>query len=141
MKYLTGRKIKEDSVYRIFSTRDYGSGAMIVFTGRVRRDKVKGTYVKEIIYEAYKEMAEKEIEKIVELARKKFKVRKIFVKHRTGRVKVGEIAFLVAVLAAHRKEGFSAVQFIIDEVKAKVPIWKKEIMDDGSERWKEEKNV
>ncbi len=81
-------------------------------------------------------MAEKEIDKIIKKAKRKFKVREIIVKHRTGRVKLGEIAFFVAVLSAHRKEGFSAIQFIIDEIKKKVPIWKKEILSNEKYRWK-----
>jgi molybdopterin synthase catalytic subunit len=80
-------------------------------------------------------MAEKEIEKIRSEALKQFVVKKIYIKHRIGRVHVGEASIIVAVLSAHRKEGIKAVDYIIDEIKKKVPIWKKEIFEDGSQRW------
>jgi molybdopterin synthase catalytic subunit len=141
MSYLISKKIGEKLIQKIINASDPYSGSLIIFTGRVRKDRVRGKYVREIEYEAYKDMAEKEIRKIEEEAKKKFKVKKVFIKHRTGKVKVGEIAFFVGVLSAHRKEGFSAIQFIVDNFKRKVPVWKKEVLSNGSTRWKEEKNV
>ncbi len=142
MKYLTNRKITKKFIEKILNKKDEKAGSFIIFTGKVRKDAVVNpgtrgkTYVREIIYEAYNKMAEKEIESIVKFAENKFKVREIIVKHRIGRVKVGEIAFLVAVFSEHRKEGFSAIQFIINKIKKKVPIWKKEILSNGKARWK-----
>ncbi len=136
MKYLTDKKITGKFVYEVLNRRDEKSGSFIVFEGRVRKDTLSKRCVKEIIYEAYEDMAEKEIDMIIKKARKKFGVREIFVKHRVGRVKVGEIAFFVLVLSAHRRERFSAIQFVINEIKKKVPIWKKEVLSDGKYRWK-----
>ncbi len=141
MKYLTNKKITRKFIYEILNKKDDKSGSFIIFTGKVRKDKIDKNFVKEIIYESYEKMAEKEIDKIIKKAKKKFRVREIIVKHRIGKVKLGEIAFFVAVFSAHRKEGFSAIQFIIDEIKKKVPIWKKEILSNEKYRWKEEENV
>ncbi len=82
-------------------------------------------------------MAENEIDKIVNFAKEKYKVNQILIKHRIGNVSVGEIAFIVVVFSAHRKEGLQAIDFIIEEVKSKVPIWKKEVYTDGSENWQD----
>lgn len=113
------------------------SGAFITFEGRVRADRVGDKYVERIIYECYVPMAEREIEKIKQEAYEKFGIDFVIVKHRIGEVYVGDVALFVAVLSKHRKEGFQAIQYIIDEVKKRVPIWKKEILSDGSSRWRE----
>jgi len=112
------------------------SGSLIVFEGRVRADEVGGNFVEKIFYESYISMAEKEIEKIEDEVIKKFGVKKVVIKHRIGEVKVGEVALFVAVLSAHRTEGFEAIQYAINEVKKRVPIWKREILSNGKTRWR-----
>lgn len=113
------------------------SGSLIVFEGRVRADEVGGNFVEKIFYESYISMAEKEIEKIEDEVIKKFGVKRVVIKHRIGEVKVGEVALFVAVLSAHRTEGFEAIQYAINEVKKRVPIWKREILSNGKTRWRE----
>lgn len=117
--------------------QDYISGSLLLFAGIVRRDKTDRGFVKEIIYETYQEMAEKEIDKIRKEAMEKSGAEEICIKHRIGKVAVGEISLLVAVLTPHRKEGIETVDYIIDRIKQTVPIWKKEIFEDGSYRWVE----
>lgn len=112
-------------------------GAVITFEGIVRGDKVGNTRVKKINYESYEYMADKEIEKIRREAIEKFKLHDVLIKHRLGEVKVGETALFVAVLSEHRKEGFKAIDYIVDNVKKKAPIWKKEILENKQSRWKE----
>lgn len=131
-KYLVYGKIKN-------SVRKHclNCGAIITFEGVVRGDKVGNSHVKKIIYESYEQMAEKEIDKIRSEAIEKFKLHDAVIKHRIGEVKVGETALFVAVLLEHRKEGFKAIDYIVDEVKKKVPIWKKEILENKQSRWKE----
>ncbi|MCM8804451.1 MAG: molybdenum cofactor biosynthesis protein MoaE [Candidatus Omnitrophica bacterium] len=143
MRYLTYKKISDKLIKEtVKKNNDKNTGSLIIFKGLVRKDFIdKKVFVKEIFYESYKKMAEKKIEEIVEDAMKKFDVKEIIVKHRIGRVKPGEVAFLVIVLSSHRKEGFLAIQFVIDEIKSKVPIWKKEILSNNKYRWKEEKYV
>ncbi len=136
--YLTKEKI-DDLQPRKFMRVDVGScGSMFVFKGIARRDKTEKGFVKEIFYEVYEEMAENEIGKVKHDALNKFKVEDIYLKHRIGRVRVGEVSLLVAILSAHRKSGIEAIDYIIDEIKFKVPIWKKEIFEDGSYRWRED---
>lgn len=145
--YLTKEKITPDFVKKESNTKDPTCGSILIFEGKIRKDEevsneyenteLHKRYVKEIEYSAYEKMAEKEIEEIVNSAKEKFNLSNIVLKHRIGRLRVGEIAFFVAVFSPHRKEGIGAIDFIIDEVKSKVPIWKKEIYSDGTEKWQE----
>jgi len=112
-----------------------GLGAQSIFLGQVRADKNDKSRVRSIQYSAYVEMAEKEIEKIKETVIKKFDLSNINIFHSIGEVKTGEISVLVLVSSAHREECFESLKFIVNEIKTKVPIWKKEIYEDGSYRW------
>lgn len=134
-QYLTEKNLDNFELSDIPGYKVGASGSLFIFSGIVRMDKSEHGIVSAIIYECYKEMAEKEIEKIRSEALKKFVIKKVYIKHRIGRVCVGEASLIVAVLSAHRKEGIKAVDYIIDEIKKKVPIWKKEIFEDGSQQW------
>jgi molybdopterin synthase catalytic subunit len=136
-KYITDKRICYIQINDFFDNQDGRNGALLTFRGIVRRDKTKYGVVKEIIYEAYVEMAEKEIEKIKQNASKNFKADEIHIIHRIGKVSVGEVSLLVAVLAPHRQAGIKAVEYVIEEIKNRVPIWKKEIFEDGSHYWVE----
>ncbi|ADC89041.1 molybdopterin biosynthesis MoaE protein [Thermocrinis albus DSM 14484] len=109
-------------------------GASCVFLGIARSAPEDGD-VTELHYEAFHEMALKVMEEIRKEALKKFGVREIFVHHRLGVVKVGEASFLVAVFGGHREETFGACRYVVDEVKKRVPIWKKEVFSDGTGKW------
>ena len=138
--YLTKRKITQSLVKQILNYDDPDCGSTLVFMGRVRKDgapQKENAYIQQLEYSAYVEMAEKEIDNIVQYAKKRFGVRRIVMQHRIGIVKLGEIAFLVVVFSPHRKEGIQAIEYIINQVKNKVPIWKKEIYSDGSAKWQE----
>ena len=80
-------------------------------------------------------MAEKMIEKIVEEAKRTWDIKEIHVSHRIGLLEIGEAAVAIAVSAAHRAEAFAACRFIIEQIKIKVPIWKKEVFGDGTSQW------
>jgi molybdopterin synthase catalytic subunit len=112
-------------------------GAQCIFLGKVRADEKDQSKVQSIHYSAYAEMAENEIEKIKENAVKEYGLLNINILHSLGEVKCGEISVLVLVSSAHRGECFESLKFIVNEIKTKVPIWKKEIYDDGSYRWAE----
>ena len=86
--------------------------------------------------EKYDKNPEKVIKEIMEEAKEKFKVKHAIVHHRIGVVPVGIPSFLVAVWAGHRQEAFTACRYIVDEVKARAPIWKKEVFVAGGEKWK-----
>ena len=109
------------------------SGGINVFIGKVR-EVTKGKTVLRLEYEAYETMALKEMEKIAQEALHKWAVDKIVMHHRTGILETGEIPVVVAVSAAHRDAAFGACRYIIDTLKKTVPIWKKEVFEDG-ETW------
>jgi molybdopterin synthase catalytic subunit len=113
---------------------DPKSGAVVLFAGVVRADETDRRVVK-IHYECYTEMAEKELAAIVEETTSGFDVRKITVLHRVGDVPAGEISLLVVVASGHRKAAFDASVSIVDEIKKRVPIWKKECYDNDTFRW------
>jgi molybdopterin synthase catalytic subunit len=109
------------------------SGGIDVFIGTVR-DSTKGKKVLRLEFEAYGAMAIKEMEKIAVQAFEKWPVQKLLIHHRTGTLQVGEVPVIIAVSCAHRDAAFEACRFVIDILKQTVPIWKKEIFEDG-ETW------
>ncbi len=106
------------------------SGGSCIFIGTVR-DNTKGRNVVHLEFEAYAPMAISEMRKIAENALKKWDIEKVAIHHRTGLLKIGEIPVIIAVSAPHRKAAFEACQYCIDTLKETVPIWKKEIFEDG----------
>lgn len=109
-----------------------GAGAVNVFIGSVR-NTAHGKNVVWLEYEAYETMAVSEIRKIIEEASHRWPLMGWAVSHRIGTLKPGETAVAVAVSAPHRHESFEACHFIIDQLKEKAPIWKKEVFEDGEE--------
>ena len=107
-----------------------GAGAINVFIGTVR-DNTQGKRVLRLEYEAYAPMAIREMEKIAQQAAARFGAKKIAVHHRVGTLAIGDAAVVIAVSTPHRKASFDACQFIIDTLKETVPIWKKEVFEDG----------
>lgn len=101
-------------------------GGVVVFWGIVR-DQESGKPIHALDYTAYREMAEHQFRKLLGETHHKWPLRRIRVIHRLGVIAVGEPSLLVRVEAAHRAEAFAAAQFIIDELKQRVPIWKKAI--------------
>lgn len=113
---------------------DQKAGGWVTFVGRVR-DTSKGRLVTSMEYETYPDLAEKEGERILAEAREKFGILEAHCQHRSGRLAPGETAVWVEVAAAHRKEAFEACQYIIAELKYRLPIWKKEYYEDGDSGW------
>ena len=111
-------------------------GALVTFIGRARNAS-RGKTVLYLEYEAYGEMARKELKGIAEEAAAKWSLGTCTVIHRYGRVDIGEPSVLIIASSPHRDEAFQAVRHIIDTVKKKVPIWKKEYYSDGSS-WMDE---
>ena len=109
-------------------------GAIVTFEGRVR-DHNDGRAVNGLTYQAYAELADAEGVKIVEEARARFEITQAICVHRIGELKLGELAVWVGVGAAHRDAAFAACRYIIDEVKARVPIWKREHYAQGEAEW------
>jgi molybdopterin synthase catalytic subunit len=106
------------------------SGGIDVFIGTVR-NATKGKQVVRLEFEAYEKMAVSELNKIAEEVVKRWPVHKIVIHHRTGVLEVGDVPVIIAVSAAHRAAAFDACRYTIDTLKQTVPIWKKEVFEDG----------
>ncbi len=113
--------------------RHPNAGAVVLFLGTVR-DNAEGPRVQYLDYEAYETLARAEMERIAKEAERRWPVLGVALEHRVGRLEVGEVSVAVAVCAPHRREAFEAGRFLIDALKARVPIWKKEVWESGS-RW------
>ena len=111
-------------------------GAMVTFTGIPRSAPEDGD-VEYLDYEAYPEMAVREMERIRQETIEKYGVEEVIIHHRIGKVAVGEPSFLVIVVGGHREETFKACRYAVDSTKEKAPIWKKEVFTSGEIRWKE----
>ncbi|KAL2779716.1 molybdopterin synthase catalytic subunit large subunit MOCS2B [Daubentonia madagascariensis] len=113
-------------------------GAVSLFVGTTRNN-FEGKKVISLEYEAYLPMAENEVRKICSEIRQKWPVKHIAVFHRLGLVPVSEASIIIAVSSAHRAASIEAVNYAIDNLKAKVPIWKKEMYEESSSSWKRNK--
>jgi molybdopterin synthase catalytic subunit len=128
-------KITEKSidVQKVIDTAtSLAAGAVNVFVGTVR-NTANGKNVVWLEYEAYESMAVAEIRKIIDDASHRWPLLGWAVSHRVGTLKPGEVSVVVAVSSPHRRESFEACQYIIDTLKEKAPIWKKEHFEDGEE--------
>jgi molybdopterin synthase catalytic subunit len=129
---ITSEKIDAGKVLNFVS--DYSSGSVLLFNGTVR-DNDEGKPVKYLFYEAYEEMAVKEIKKLIDAAFNGFRIAKVCIIHRIGKMDAGEISISIGISSPHREDSYSASKFLIDNIKETVPIWKKEIFEEGG-KWK-----
>jgi len=111
--------------------RQDDDGAGVVFVGVVRNNS-KGKKVSHLIYDAYGDMACRQLQEVGREIRERWEVGRIAISHRIGRLLVGEKSVVIAVSAPHRKEAFSACAYAIDRIKEIVPIWKQEVGEDGA---------
>jgi molybdopterin synthase catalytic subunit len=112
---------------------DPEAGAITTFIGTTRNNN-QGRNVIALDYEAYPEMAEKELARLSEEAKKRWQICRMSIVHRIGPVQITEPSVMIAVSAAHREAAFAACRFAIEEIKKTVPIWKKEVYE-GGEIW------
>jgi len=112
---------------------DERAGAIATFEGTVRRQS-RGRQVIALEYEAYAGMAEKVMAEIAEEVTERYELCEVAIAHRTGRCEVGEVSVAIAVSAPHRQDALSACREVIDELKERVPLWKKELYE-GGEEW------
>ena len=111
-------------------------GAHNIFLGQVRADEIEGKTVVAIEYSTYEEMAEQSFYEIREAAFAKYDLTCMHIYHSLGLVKTGEICLFVFVSAPRRKVVFEAIEFLIEEIKQKVPVFGKEIFEDETYTWK-----
>lgn len=131
MLFLTDRPL--DLTTLIADVQSSDRGGIASFLGTVR-DHHGGRAVRRLEYEAYAPMVEAECARIVAEAERRWPVA-VALRHRVGRLEIGEAAVAIAVAGAHRDEAFAACRYLIEEVKRRVPIWKREVYGDGSEEW------
>lgn len=129
---LTGAPIDIDALER--SMADPEHGALVTFVGRARSRSDDGREVMELEYEAFDQMAETVLAEIVDEAARRWDA-SVEVVHRTGAVAIGDAAVAIVTAAAHRAEAYEANRFVIEAIKDRLPIWKRERFTDGSE-WK-----
>jgi len=125
---ITSKDFSVDEVIRSMKTRE--NGAIVSFLGIVRGE-TEGAIVERLEVQAYEEMALRQLEDIRKEAYQKFDVNQISIIHRRGVLDVTENIVLIAVGGAHRDDAFKACRFVLEELKAKVPLWKKEFTSEG----------
>jgi molybdopterin synthase catalytic subunit len=107
-------------------------GGIVTFEGVVR-DNARGRRVRYLEYDAYPEMAEQEMASIAAEVERRWSTEHVVIAHRVGRLEIGECSVVIIVACAHRAEAFEACRYAIDTLKTTVPIFKKEVWDDGEE--------
>ena len=122
-----------DAAALMRAVRMDSSGAIASFVGVVR-DEHEGRRVHHLVYEAYPPMAERELKRIAAEMHERWRISRIAIAHRTGRIEIGEASVVIAVGAPHRREALEACAFGIERIKQNVPIWKKEFRE-GGEEW------
>ena len=133
LSYLVWDRI--DAAELVEAVSDNGYGGTVLFSGTVRSSAEDGPVVA-IEYSAYEEMAESEFGRIVSEVDDRWPEARVRVQHRLGRVPVGDASVVIAAAAPHRAEAFEICRYTIDEVKKRVPIWKREFLAEGDARWR-----
>lgn len=124
-----------DSIAKHSSKTEIGGHSL--FLGQVRKDELEGKLVTAIEYTAYEEVALAKMQEIREEIFKKYQLSCMHVYQSLGIVKTGEVCLFVFTSSAHRKPAIEACEEIVERLKAELPIWGKEIFDDGTHHWKE----
>ena len=124
----------DDAVIRalVRGATSSGDGGIVTFEGVVR-DNARNKRIRYLVYDAYQEMAEQQMASIVAEVQSRWQTENIAIVHRIGRLEIGECSVVVVVACPHRAEAFDACRYAIDTLKSTVPIWKKEVAEDGEE--------
>ena len=139
MNIINKGAIKTNIISKVINEQanDKETGAHSIFLGQVRADKLKGKKVKHIEYTAYEEMLLPEVDNIKKIINEKYdQITKIIIVHSVGEVKAGELSLFVFVGSKHREQSFKASKEIVELIKKKLPVWKKEVLEDDSSEWK-----
>lgn len=125
---------KIDELAALESIKSADAGACVLFSGTTRRF-TKERETSTLKYQAYEAMANKEMSRLRDCAFAKWSLVECAIVHRLGEVPIGETSVVVAVSSAHRVDAFEAAQWIMDELKQSVPVWKQEVWADGTTEW------
>jgi molybdopterin synthase catalytic subunit len=131
---MVDRPIDPAALLRAVAARD--AGATCLFVGSVREMNA-GRAVEDVEYQAYGVMAERELHDIVDATAERYGVTGLVVEHRVGTLAIGEISVAIAAAHAHRAEAFDAARRVIEEIKRRLPVWKRERYADGTRAWTE----
>jgi molybdopterin synthase catalytic subunit len=133
---LTGEPL--NAAAAVAAVSDGAAGGIAVFLGSTRGEtNAAGVPLAALDYEAYPEMATRQLNDLARRARERWPIIRLALLHRTGRVAVGEPSVLIAVATPHRGESFDACRWLIDTLKVEVAVWKKEVWADGTVTWVE----
>lgn len=139
MSYLVKGPITQLEINRLIGNLNErtDSGGHSLFLGQVRADEVNGRKVTAIEYSAYEDMVSVEADKIIKEIRSEFTdLNSVEILHSQGLVKAGEFSLFVLVTGSHRHQAIEACSKVIELIKEKLPVWKREIFDDNSHEWK-----
>ena len=125
--------LPSDVLARVGADED---GAALLFVGVVR-NHADGRPVSGMRYDAYVDMARKELAVIADEAAERLGTKRVAVEHRTGELSIGDVSVAIAVSSPHRAESFDAARYVIEEIKKRLPVWKREHYEDGSGGWVE----
>ena len=134
MSHLTDRPL--DATALVAEVGASGLGGTVLFLGTVRNSPEDGD-IEGIEYSAYPEMADAELDRILAEARERWPGARVAVRHRLGWIPTGEASVAIVAACPHRAEAFAACRYVIEEIKTRVPIWKKERLASGAQRWVE----
>lgn len=123
-----------DALAIVAEVADGGNGATVLFLGTVREVN-QGRPVTGLEYSAYLAMAEREMRTVLEEAGRRFGVAHLVVEHRVGALEIGDVSVAIAAAHPHRGSAFDATRYVIEELKKRVPIWKREHYTDGTREW------
>ena len=129
MSHLTRHPLDVNEL--LAQVQSHERGGTCVFLGTVRNDDA----VNGIDYSAYEQMADEEIDRILSEAQDQWPDVRVQLRHRLGEIPAGAASIAIAAAAPHREQAFAACRFVIEEVKKRLPIWKKELYADGTTRW------
>lgn len=136
MPFLTEQPISLEDIIPIQEgTAPSGAGAVVTFLGIVRPDRQGDRKVRALTYQAYVEMAELQMTRLVAEARAQWPLEAVQVRHRLGLVEVGKVSVAIVVAARHRAQAYAASRFLIEGIKRKTPLWKREHYEDGTSQW------
>ena len=136
MAYLTTTPIAWNRIaYLERLSAQRACGALVTFVGIVRGDQHGDRAVNALYYEAYAEMAEHAIDRLIQAAKARWALQTVQIQHRLGHVEVGQVSVVIIVASHHRAEAYAASQCLIEQIKQVVPIWKRELFDDGASQW------
>ena len=127
-------KLVAESISKHSHKKDIGAHS--IFLGQVRNDEIEGKKVAAIEYSCYAAMAEGVFQKIRDDAFTKYELSCLHIYHSLGKVEAGKISLFVFASSVRRKNAIQACNFVVDEIKSKVPVWGKEILEDDSYKWK-----